>query len=160
VCRCIAAGVCQPCAGAAPGTASRRPDVTAQGNPLMKRLLLPGLAAALCGAAAGSPALAWGPCSPPGCVLPYPLRRKLAPGYRTETRTEIRLVPRTVYRTVPETVTEVVEEQVLVPFWREEERSRDVMVIEHKEEKRPCKALIVGEEEEKRTRTLMVPAKQ
>jgi hypothetical protein len=121
----------------------------------MKRLLLPGLVLALFGPAA----FAGGPCGQP-CLIPYQLERKLVTCYRTETRTEIRAVPRTVYRTVPETVNETIEEKVLVPYWREEERTRDVMVIEHKEEKRPCSALVVGSEDEKRTRTLMVPTTQ
>lgn len=151
----------------------------------MKKLLIASAAAL---ALAAPSARAFGPDCTPCPVVPFRLEARTVVCYRAETRTELRPVQRTITRQVPETTVQEFQEKVLVHFWRDEERKKEIIVITPTEEKRtktlfsveckeetrvktrmmpvyqeverPCPSLIVGCEDEKRTTTRMQPATQ
>jgi len=121
----------------------------------MKKLLITSVAVAALGFGTIPSAQAWGPCS---CLIfPLQFEKQTITCYRTETRTELRLVPKTVCRTVPDTIMHEHKEKVLVPYWREEERTTEKMIVETKEETRKRTPIRVECKDEKRQRTVMVP---
>jgi hypothetical protein len=122
----------------------------------MKAVLLTSLAAVGLGLAVPA-ARACGPCCLPCLVVPVCLEQRTVTCYRTEYRTELRPVPKTIYHSVPETKIVEVKEKVLVSFWRDEERKKDVLYVEEKEETRKHTAFHLECKQETRSRTVFAP---
>src|SRR5947207_1029456 len=93
----------------------------------MRSRLLSGLAALALSLGLAGPAWAWGDCGVPCAPPPVQVTYQTVTCYRPEYRTEWREVKHTVYRCVPETHEQTINETVLVPHWREEQRTETVL---------------------------------